>query len=145
MSLSIAELRGLPSPFYRVAVKALIRDEAGCLLVGINQAGNAELPGGGWEHDESLEDCIRREIKEEIGVEVESISAVLQVARGHSDRGWRTMRVLVDVEVASKDFVPGDSMVSVRFVSKNEFMALTFSNADAGISYLANEIWKDTK
>ena len=145
MSLSTADLHDLPSTFYRVAVKALIRDQAGRLLIGLNEEGKAELPGGGWEHDESLEDCIRREIKEEIGVEVDSIGTVSQVARGFSNRGWRTIRILVDVKVSSESFVPGDSIVSVKYVTKSEFLALTFANADSGVADLVNEIWKEAK
>ncbi|MFP7736706.1 NUDIX domain-containing protein [Priestia aryabhattai] len=35
-----------------------------------NDKGNYFLPGGGLENDESLEDCIKRECREEAGLEV---------------------------------------------------------------------------
>ncbi|HEX7964014.1 MAG TPA: NUDIX hydrolase, partial [Candidatus Saccharimonadales bacterium] len=58
----------MDSPMYRVTARALIFDERMRLLVVEDNDGRYELPGGGWEHNESLEQCIAREIKEELGV-----------------------------------------------------------------------------
>lgn len=145
MSLSFAELRDLPSPFYRAAVKALIFDDQQRLLVIINADGMAELPGGGWEHNETLEECVRREMLEEIGVEPKTISPVIEVARGQSVNGWRTLRLLVRVAPASTQFVLGDGMQAARFVTKDEMLGLTFNPADAGIQNITNSIWSESQ
>lgn len=50
----------LPSTYYRVSLKALIFDTQNRLLVLRGENGKWELPGGGWEHGESVEACLRR-------------------------------------------------------------------------------------
>jgi 8-oxo-dGTP pyrophosphatase MutT (NUDIX family) len=76
------QLKNLPSTFYRVAVKCLVFDDTGRLLVAENEDGEFELPGGGWEHGESLEECIQRELQEELGVRAANIGAVEMVLQG---------------------------------------------------------------
>lgn len=64
----------LPSN-YRVSLKALIRDEKGRILL-VKEAGFGwGIPGGGVDHGESLEEGLRREILEELGVDVAKASA----------------------------------------------------------------------
>lgn len=58
-----------------VSVRALLRDEDGCLvLIRRERPGRAPYwvtPGGGVEEDDaSLEDALRRELREELGAEV---------------------------------------------------------------------------
>lgn len=58
-----------------VSVRALLRDEDGCLvLIRRERPGRAPYwvtPGGGVEEeDASLEDALRRELREELGAEV---------------------------------------------------------------------------
>jgi ADP-ribose pyrophosphatase YjhB (NUDIX family) len=67
-----------PSPFYRVSVKALVFDRDGRLLVVQEPDGLWEVPGGGWEHGESFEECLARELAEEI-------MALRWVTRGQFD------------------------------------------------------------
>ena len=57
----------LPSPFYRVSLKAIVLDHQERLLLGQADNGNWEVPGGGWEHPETLERGLRRELLEELG------------------------------------------------------------------------------
>lgn len=54
---------------YRVSVKAAIIHD-GKLLVISGENGNPgwELPGGGLEHNETIEQALNRELQEEIGV-----------------------------------------------------------------------------
>ncbi|MCS6836329.1 MAG: A/G-specific adenine glycosylase [Anaerolineae bacterium] len=64
-----------PPPHYQVAC-GLIRDEAGRLLIAQRPAegllgGLWEFPGGKQEADETLEECLARELREELAIEVE--------------------------------------------------------------------------
>lgn len=57
-----------PNTFYRVACKAVIRNERGELLLVKENGSEWDLPGGGWDHGESERDCLARELYEEVGL-----------------------------------------------------------------------------
>lgn len=57
----------IPNAYYRVSVKAKIRQNDKIILVK-EDSKNWDLPGGGVEHNESIMDALRRELKEEIGL-----------------------------------------------------------------------------
>jgi 8-oxo-dGTP diphosphatase len=57
-----------PDSFFRVSVKAVIRDEAGQLLLVKEHFDDWVLPGGGVEEGETMADALKRELKEELGV-----------------------------------------------------------------------------
>lgn len=59
---------------YRVTVKGLVRDEAGRLLFVRERGDTWDLPGGGLEHGEKLDEALRREFREELGVEIEILT-----------------------------------------------------------------------
>lgn len=141
LSSQQSPLHNLPSPYYRVATRAVILDDRQQILVAQNHDGNYELPGGGWEFDESFDISLSREIEEELGVEVAHIDPrVIGVYRGRNDYGM-TLRVAVRVRLKSYDFKPVD-MAAVRFVSKAEFLDLDFKpTADKGMKDCADVIW----
>jgi mutator protein MutT len=66
-----------PSTVYRVSVKAVIKNGDGKVFVVKEQHEGAspkpeyhrwELPGGGIDHGETVEEALKRELKEEVGV-----------------------------------------------------------------------------
>jgi A/G-specific adenine glycosylase len=64
-----------PTPHYDVTA-GIIRDDAGRILIAQRPAdgllgGLWEFPGGKQEPGESLPDCLQRELREELGIEVE--------------------------------------------------------------------------
>ncbi len=73
-----------PLPHYDVAA-GLIRDEAGRLLIARRPlegllGGLWEFPGGKCEAGESLPDCLKRELREELAIEVE-VGALFTVVK----------------------------------------------------------------
>lgn len=59
---------------YRISVKAIIRNDAGDVLLIREEDGCWELPGGGLEHGENPRKALTREIFEETGFTADWIS-----------------------------------------------------------------------
>ena len=57
--------------FFRPSVYGIIVHEDKIALVTNRSSGKYFLPGGGVEVDETLQDALRREVKEETGLEIE--------------------------------------------------------------------------
>ena len=55
-----------PNTFYRVSLKAIVRNEAGEVLLVREKGGSWSLPGGGIDHGESETQALAREMHEEI-------------------------------------------------------------------------------
>lgn len=58
---------GIHSPYYRVSVKAKIYQNEKIILVKEDYK-NWDLPGGGLEYNESINEALNRELMEEIGI-----------------------------------------------------------------------------
>ncbi len=143
-SPSLEQLKQLQAPFYRVAIKALIFDAERRLAVVINEDGLAELPGGGWEQNESIPDCIAREVLEETGGVVKRVGSIVLVARGKSRHGWPVVRLALSVELQdTSSLKPGNDMQAVRFLTKEEFLHQDFDTTDRAIQAYADTIWSE--
>lgn len=146
MSLSIAQLGELPSPYYRVALKALIFDDEQRLLVLENDDGLTEIPGGGWEHGESIDECLERELAEELHGRLATRSGIDFTYQGQSDRGWHVLRLVVRAELVSLDDIsPDDEMRAIRFVTREEFAQLEWASPERPIAAFAATIWGEAK
>lgn len=65
----------IPDCFYRVSIKALIFDENGRFLLCREDNGKWDFPGGWYEFDDKNPwEALAREIYEEMGLEVTSVS-----------------------------------------------------------------------
>jgi ADP-ribose pyrophosphatase YjhB (NUDIX family) len=58
-----------PNTFYRVSLKAIIRNTKNEVLVVKEKSNSWSLPGGGWDNGESQHDALSRELHEEIQLE----------------------------------------------------------------------------
>jgi 8-oxo-dGTP diphosphatase len=72
-------------------VTAAVIERAGTFLVtrrpaGVHLEGYWEFPGGKCEPDESLDACLRRELREELGVEASVGRELLAVSHDYPDR-----------------------------------------------------------
>ena len=73
----------------RPSVSAVVRDGRGRILLGRRaDSGEWGLPGGNVEIGESVAEAIRREVREETGLEVD----VVRLVGVYSDPAWQVVR-----------------------------------------------------
>lgn len=111
-----------PNTFYRVSVKALIRDKEGKVLVIKENQDSWSLPGGGLDHGEEPEDGVRRELKEELAIEKINILGVKNVATLElkMKKAW-LLWIVYEVELESINFTFGDGVTEIKFIDINTF------------------------
>lgn len=123
----------IPQSFYRVSVKALVLDEQKRFLLTKESNGVWELPGGGLDFGEDVKTCLRREVREEMGLAIDFISdqpSYFLVARNSQKYFWAT-NVVYATTLSSLDFTPSDECTEIRFFTKEEAMKVaTYQTID---------------
>jgi len=107
-----------PNTFYRVSVKGLIKNADGQILVLKENQDTWSLPGGGLDHGEDPIAGLKRELKEELGIELVSGITPLCVKTFHlvSKQAWLMWVVfLVKTEVA--EFTFGDGVTAAQYIN----------------------------
>jgi len=111
----------IPNNFYRTSIKALILDDKKRFLLLLEDNGGWELPGGGIDFGEKPHDCLMRELREEMGIEVTHINKQPSyfVVALHTNGLWKT-NVLYETQVKDLNFTPSAECVDIRFFTKEE-------------------------
>lgn len=133
------------SPFYRVALKAVILDNQNRMLVVKSHKGFYEIPGGGWEHGEAIAQALERELQEETQLDIEvDTSRPLCIWQAYSSEwGYQAMRIVYRAKLRdpAQQPVPSDGMTEIRFADKDELMQLYFPDTDEPIKQFADIIF----
>ncbi len=113
----------LPDCYYRISVKALVlNDTRDKFLIVKEENGRWELPGGGLEWNSDPREDIKREVLEEMGVEVTWVGK--RPSYFFTDLSRLPERpianIVYEVKISSLDFIPSDECVEARFVSPKE-------------------------
>lgn len=112
-----------PSTFYRVSLKAVIRDAQGRVLVCKEYDSDTwSLPGGGWDHGETEHEGLARELREEVGYEGEFTATprATEVYWLESRQAW-LLWIVYDVQTASNEFCAGEDCTEISWVLPSEF------------------------
>jgi 8-oxo-dGTP pyrophosphatase MutT (NUDIX family) len=114
-------MNGIPDNFYRTSVKALIFDNEHRLLFIQESNGLWEMPGGGLDYGEKPQDCLAREIREEMGLETVYISQqpLYFASALNIDGHWKT-GIFYEIKLKNLDFTPSEECVRIKFFTKEE-------------------------
>ena len=110
-----------PNTFYRVSVKALIKDAKGDVLVLKENQDTWSLPGGGLDHGEKPDLGIKRELKEELGIDMIKVGDIRRTLTFElkSKQAW-LMWVVYDITIdETQDFTLGEGVVAAQFIDPN--------------------------
>jgi mutator protein MutT len=125
----------------KIVVTAAVIEDHGRYFVtrrqqGVHLEGCWEFPGGKCEPGESLEACLRRELREELGAEVTVGHEIFTVTHAYPEREVE-LHFLTCTFLNSPVPLLGQEM---RWVPRDELRSLTFPPADAElIARLADE------
>ena len=109
----------IKSPYYRVSVKAKINFNGKTLLVR-EDGKKWDLPGGGIEHYETIDEALKRELTEEIGVSDFIITSGPKVFKMIDAAANRPLIFIVyELELApDTEFHPSDNVEIGLFESR---------------------------
>lgn len=142
----VMKSKHFPDNFYRVSVKGLCVQDGKILLVkeSANLSGKWELPGGGLDFGEDPRTGLEREVEEEMGLDVVSVSeqpVYVWTARfeNRRDMDWYYSVVLgYQVTFADLHFTPTDECEDIAFFSKQELQSLDIFHQSAKLRDIFN-------
>jgi mutator protein MutT len=114
-----------------LVVTAAVIERGGCFFVtrrqpGVHLEGFWEFPGGKCEPGESLADCLRRELYEELGVDAEVGGEIFTVTHHYPERSVE-LHFLACTLLGEPSSRLGQEM---RWVGREELASLPFPPAD---------------
>ena len=114
-------MKDIPNTFYRISAKALILDDQKRFLLVREENGLWEIPGGGIDHGEHPIETIKREIMEEMGLEVLDVNPTIQyfVIAKALDNVWKSS-VFYLTKLKNLEFTPTEECKEIRFFTKEE-------------------------
>ena len=86
-----------------------------------------EFPGGKIKIDEASEDCIKREIDEELGVEIEIFSTMKPIT---FDYGFKTIKLFPFICSIKNGKIKLTEHHDCKWIKLNELKSIDFSGAD---------------
>lgn len=110
----------------KVAVKAMIVNNDKVLITRSEGDTLWDLPGGRINEGEALEEAIVREVREELGVDIEVARLLCSEQSLHRKDNHYIMFVTFEarlVEPDSPSFIPNEESEEIRWINRNEYDA----------------------
>lgn len=115
----------IPDCFYRVSVKALILDPNFKFLLVKEENGLWELPGGGLDFGENPHEGLKRELLEEMALEVKWISDYPHYFfPAVNPKGQYIVNAVYATEVVHLNFQPSPECQEIRFFHSEEVLEI---------------------
>ena len=109
-------------------------------IIILHDNGWWELPGGGLDWPESHEDCLKRELKEEMGLDIMEINPnPSYFLVGKNMKGNRSVNIVFETKVKDLNFSPSREGLEIKFVSPEEVDSI---NAFRNVKELAEILKK---
>lgn len=129
------ETNAFPPCFHRVTIKGLCVRDGKLLMIkeGETLSGHFELPGGGLDFGEDIREGFKREVQEEMGLEVSKMSEKPTYVWSHrydDRRGllwFYSFVVAFRVDFTNLDITPTEECTEVNFFTKEELAKLDLS------------------
>ena len=110
-----------PNTFYRLSVKALVTNDKNQVLVVKEGQDFWSLPGGGLDHGEKQKDCLKREIKEELGTDSVEIGNIIYSKTFYLDRtDFWMLWIVYEAKLNTSEFIFGDGVTDAKYIDVHE-------------------------
>ncbi len=119
------DLNNIPDCFYRVSVKALVIDDHGRFLLQKEGRGVWDLPGGGLDFGEEPRVALKREVQEEVGLEVLSMNEHPSyfITVFFEDKNVAIANIIYKAEFSDiAKFTPSDECVEMKYFTVQEVL-----------------------
>ncbi len=110
-------------------------------LKGTHLEGLWEFPGGKCEPGEALEECLRREIVEELGVNVDIKHLLLSTQHTYDSRHIELHFFACELDALDVEPHPRLGQ-EIRWAHRSELPQLAFPPADAELIQLLSQTWR---
>jgi 8-oxo-dGTP diphosphatase len=116
----------IPNRYYRVTIKALIQNEDGKFLLIREKPDKYDyewdLPGGGLDFGETVEQCLKREIQEEINLNIDTIEENPSYFLIYVHHARNRVNVIYRTILKDYNFTPTEECFEIKFFTVEEVL-----------------------
>ncbi len=114
-----------PQKICQVSVKGLCYNDAGAILMVLDNDNEWEIVGGRVEKGEDLIDCLKRECQEEMGIPCEILDPRPAITYSCLDQdGEQRIMIYFNISLPHLNFTPSDECRAINFYSPDEIRSL---------------------